>query len=293
MSGLTRDDHDLQTFHVDWAALRAGLNPWKRGRKVAVDPFLVAKAVKAAMRQCPDRTATGSPLVWNDYAVFLDLADWSRIKKLEATLVRDIGAVVEKELTGLKAEMVGPLSVRLVRDESGAVRPGGAIVRADFTEAERLAPANPAEMTVRVRQSLPPRPLTAPPTVRVPDDPLDGGARQAPEAPLNGGGLRVEWPRGQTSVPDGSRIVLGRSHRAASPGFVALTGASARINKRQLWIEAGAGGVIIGRFSEANPVQVAGRLIQSGGQIAVDRFPLDVSLSNGEMNLTIHRIERH
>jgi hypothetical protein len=85
---------------------------------------------------------------------------------------------------------------------------------------------------------------------------------------------------------------MGRPHKPASPGFVPLTGASAKINKRQLWIEAGAGGVIIGRFSEANPVQVAGRLIQSGGQIAVDRFPLDVTLSNGEMSLTIHRVDR-
>ena len=84
----------------------------------------------------------------------------------------------------------------------------------------------------------------------------------------------------------------GRPHQPASEGFVSLHGANAKINKRQLWIEAGAGGVIIGRFSEANPVEVSGRLIQSGGQIAVDRFPVDVSLSNGEMNLTIHRVER-
>ena len=86
--------------------------------------------------------------------------------------------------------------------------------------------------------------------------------------------------------------MLGRPHQPASDGFVGLSGATAKINKKHLWIEAGAGGVIIGRFSEANPVEVAGRLIQTGGQIAVDRFPVDVSLSNGEMNLTIHRVER-
>lgn len=280
MAGLTRDEHDPQTFHIDWAALRAGRNPWKRGRKVAVDPFLVAKAVKTVMRECPHKSATGSPLVWNDYAVFLDLTDWSRIKKLEGTLVRDLGGVVEKELTSLKAEMVGPLNVRLVRDESGAVRDGGAIIKGDFTEAEKLATPDPAEMTVRVGRSLAPRPLIDPPTVRVRSE------------SLNGGGLRVEWERGSANVPDGSRIVLGRPHQPPSDGFVGLSGANAKINKKQLWIEAGAGGVIIGRFSEANPVEVAGRLIQSGGQIAVDRFPVDVSLSNGEMNLTIHRVER-
>lgn len=280
MAGLTRDEHDPQTFHIDWTALRAGRNPWKRGRKVAVDPFMVAKAVKTVMRECPHRTATGSPLVWNDYAVFLDLTDWSRIKKLEGTLVRDLGGVVEKELTALKAEMVGPLNVRLVRDESGSVRDGGAIIKGDFTEAEKLAGPDPAEMTVRVGRPLAPRPLIEPPTVRV------------REESLNGGGLRVEWERGSANVPDGSRIVLGRPHQPPSQGFVGLSGANAKINKKQLWIEAGAGGVIIGRFSEANPVEVAGRLIQSGGQIAVDQFPVDVSLSNGEMNLTIHRVER-
>lgn len=279
MSALTRDEHDPQTFQVDWPALKAGLNPWKRHRKVAVDPFLVAKAIKAVMAECRDRTATGSPLVWNDYAVFLDLTDWSRIKKLETTLARDLGGVVEKELQVKKAEMVGPLNVRLVRDESGSVREGGAIIRGDFTETERLAPADPNEMTVRVGRVQ--RPL-AMPTLRVPE-----------AAPNGAAGLRVEWPRGDAKVPDGSRIVLGRPHKPASPGFVPLTGASTKINKRHLWIEAGAGGVIIGRFSEANPVQVAGRLIQSGGQIAVDRFPLDVTLSNGEMSLTIHRVDSH
>lgn len=277
MPGLIQDDHDPQTFRVDWSALWAGHRPWRRGRKVPLDPFLVAKAVTALMRACPDRTAVGGALVWNDYAVFLDLSDWSRIKKLEATLVRDLGAVVEKELEALHAEMVGPLSVRLVRDESSGVPPGGAVIRGDFTEAERLAPADPAEMTVRVGRSITPRLPLEPPTVRVSDN-----SEKAE-------GLRVTWPRGEAVVADGSRIVLGRAHKPAAPGFVALSGASNKINKRQVWIESGAGGVIIGRFSGANPVQVAGRLIQSGGQIAVDRLPLDVSLSNGEMSLTIDR----
>ena len=278
MGGLTRDEHDPQTFHVDWSGLSSGLNPWRRARKVAVDPFLVAKAVKEVMRMCPHRTATGSPLVWNDYAVFLDLTDWTRIKKLEATLVRDLGGVVEKELAALKAEMVGPLNVRMVRDESGAVRDGGAIVKGDFTEAEKLATPDPEEMTVRVGRPV--TPLIDPPTTRVREESLDNG------------GLRVAWERGTANVPDGTRIVMGRPHQPSAAGFVALAGAGSKINKRHLWIEAGAGGVLIGRFSEANPVEVAGRLIQSGGQIAVDRFPVEVSLSNGEMNLTIHRVER-
>lgn len=279
MGGLTPDEHDPSVFQVDWPALKAGRNPWKRARKTAVDPFLVAKAVKEVMRQCPNRTATGGPLVWNDYSVFLDIADWTRIKKLEGTLVRDLGGVVEKELATLRAEMVGPLNVRLLRDESGNVRPGTAILKADFTETSKMAPPDPAEMTVRVGKPVA-RSLTDLPTERVPEFTGDGSR------------LRVQWEKGQARVPSGARIVLGRPHQPASPGFVPLTGAAGKINKRQLWIEAGGGGVIIGRFSEANPVEVAGRLVQQGGQIAVDSFPVSVSLSNGEMKLTIDRVER-
>lgn len=279
MSGLTRDDHDPNVFQVDWSSVRAGRNPWKRGTTAAVDPFLVAKAVKEAMKLCPHRTATGSPLVWNDYSVFMDLEDWTRVKKLETTLVRDLGGVVEKELAKLKAEMVGPLNVRLLRDESGNVRPGAAVLKADFSSAERLAPPDPNEMTVRVGRPSP-VPLADPPTERV--------SGVVPDASR----LRVEWDSGSTSVPVGVRAVFGRPHKAPSPGFVPLKGAGTKINKRQLWVEAGGGGVIVGRFSEANPVEVAGRLVQPGGQIAVDRFPVDVTLSNGEMKLTIDRVER-
>jgi FHA domain-containing protein len=279
--GLTPDEHDPSVFQVDWSALKAGRNPWKRAHKAAVDPFLVAKAVRAVMRQCPNRTATGGPLVWNDYSVFLDLADWTRIKKLESTLVRDLGGVVEKELGKLKAEMVGPLNVRLMRDESGNVRPGMAVLKADFTEAKRMAPPDPSEMTVRIGKPAAPS-LTDLPTERVPEAPIGNGGR----------GLRVQWDSGSTMVAGGTRVVLGRPHQPASPGFVALTGAASKINKRHLWIEAGGGGVIIGRFSEANPVEVGGRLVQQGGQIAVDSFPVQVTLSNGEMKLTIDRVER-
>ena len=281
MAGLIPDEHDPSVFQVDWTALKAGRNPWKRAHKAAVDPFLIAKAVKQVMRQCPNKTATGGPLVWNDYSVFLDLADWTRIKKLESTLVRDLGGVVEKELANLKAEMVGPLNVRLLRDESGNVRPGTSVLKADFTEAKRMAPPDPAEMTVRIGKPVA-HSLTDLPTERVPEAVPNGG----------GSGLRVQWDRGSAMVAGGMRIVLGRPHQPASPGFVALTGAASKINKRHLWIEAGGGGVIIGRFSEANPVEVGGRLVQQGGQIAVDSFPVQVNLSNGEMKLTIERVER-
>src|SRR6185503_4249901 len=193
MAALTPDEHDPSAFQVDWAALKAGRNPWKRAGKIAVDPFPVAKAVKEVMRLCPNRTATGEPLVWNDYSVFLDIADWTRIKKLEGTLVRDLGGVVEKELAGMKAEMVGPLNVRLLRDESGNVRPGGGVVKADFTEARKLAKTAPTEMTVRIGKPAAPS-LTDLPTERVPEMALTDG----------GSALRVQWERGSATVTSGT-----------------------------------------------------------------------------------------
>jgi hypothetical protein len=280
MGAVRRDEQEPHVFHVDWPALHAGRNPWKREPKVAVDPFLVAKAVKAVMRLCPHKTATGAPLVWNDYAVFLDLGDWERVKKLEGTLVRDLGGVVEKELKHIKAAMVGSLAVRLLRDEGGTVRPGNAIIKVDFSEGDKPQPTDPSEMTVRI--GIPVARSLTDLTQRVPE------AAVAPATEEEQ--LKVSWPGGSTTIRAGSRVVMGRPHTAPSPGFVALAGAGSKINKRQVWIEAGAGGAIIGRLSEANPVEVMGRLVQSGGQIAIDSFPAEVSLSNGELCLTVDRI---
>ena len=107
------DDAGQWTARLDKAALARDergaeilLERAKAESASVVDPFLVAKAVKVVMRQCPHQTATGKPLVWNEYRVFLDLEDWERIKKLESTLLRDLGGVVEKHLKKRKAEMV-------------------------------------------------------------------------------------------------------------------------------------------------------------------------------------------
>src|SRR4029453_13876533 len=117
---------------------------------MVVAPYLVAKRVKGVMGQCPPETANGKPLVWNEYKVFLDLNDWERIKKLESTLLRDMGEVVEKHLKKLKAEMVGGLTVRLLRDEGGTVRPGNAVIKVDFSEGDTGGATDPPEMTVRI-----------------------------------------------------------------------------------------------------------------------------------------------
>src|SRR4029079_10001657 len=143
-------ENEPETYRIDWAAVHGGLNPWKRTEKVVVDPFLVDKDVKAAMGQCPHQIAHAKPLVWNEYKVFLDLGDWERIKKLESTLLRDMGEVVEKHLKKLKAEMVGGLTVRMLRDEGGTVRPGNAVIKVDFSEVDSGTATDPSEMTVRI-----------------------------------------------------------------------------------------------------------------------------------------------
>ena len=283
MPGITRDEKDPETYRIDWGAVHGGMNPWKRTEKVVVDPFLVAKAVKVVMRQCPHQTATGKPLVWNEYRVFLDLEDWERIKKLESTLLRDLGGVVEKHLKKLKAEMVGGLTVRLLRDEGGTVRPGNAIIKVDFAEVDRAAENDPSEMTVRIGGSVA-RSLTDL-TTRVPESFV--GAYVNPSAEEK---LKVLWTGGESTIRAGSRVVLGRPHGASAPGFVPMEGATNKINKRQLWIEASDDGALIGRLSDANPVEVKGRLVQAGGQISIDAFPAEISLSNGEMRLTLERV---
>jgi hypothetical protein len=281
--GIAHHEKDPETFHVDWGAVHGGLNPWKRTQKVVVDPLLVAKAVQAVMRKCPLKTATGKPLVWNEYKVFLDLDDWERIKKLEATLLRDLGEVVEKALKELKAEMIGGLQIRLLRDEGGTVRPGTAVIKVDFEEGERPAPTDASEMTIRVGGPVV-RSLTDV-TQRVPES--FAGAHVDPTGEET---LRVSWSGGAATIRAGSRVVLGRPHGVAAPGFVPLQGATSKINKRQIWIEASNDGeAVIGRLSDANPVEVKGRLVQAGGQIAIDAFPAQISLSSGEMTLTLDR----
>ena len=287
MPGINRDEQDPQKFHVDWSAVHAGLNPWKRAEKVILDPFLVARAVKGVMRQCTQQTAKGKPLVWNDYAVFMDLNDWEQVKKLENTLTRDLGGVVEKALTKSKAEMVGPLNVRLLRDEGNTVRPGTAVIKVDFRPEEKLdAPGgtDASEMTVRLGNLMAHSVTDL--TQRVPD--MEGLGVTDETSPEQ---LRLSWPGGTTTIRDGNRIVLGRPHPAPSVGFVPLSGASSKINKRQLWVEADEDGAVIGRLSDANPVEVNGRLLQAGGQISIEDFPAQISLSSGELTLTLERIE--
>ena len=181
----------------------------------------------------------------------------------------------------MRAEMVGLLNVRLLRDEGGTVQPGTAVVKTDFSEAERPPRPELGELTVRLRAPLA---ASLAPDAR---DHVEPGFREDPSGREK---LRLLWDGGAVTIREGSRVVLGRPHPGPVPGFVPLHGAGTRINKRQVWIEAGEAGAVIGRLSDANPVEVRGRLVQAGGQIAIETFPAEISLSSGALKLTLDRI---
>ncbi|MEM6927603.1 MAG: hypothetical protein AAF602_11780, partial [Myxococcota bacterium] len=101
-------------------------------------------------------------------------------------------------------------------------------------------------------------------------------------------GLVLAWGEHTAPVTPGLRVVLGRPHPDAAGSFVALHGAPNEINRRHLFIEAGPdGSAVIGRLSSANAVQVNGRLVQPGGQLAVTRLPVEISLSKGALVISL------
>ncbi|HLL24777.1 MAG TPA: hypothetical protein VK427_21740, partial [Kofleriaceae bacterium] len=62
----------------------------KRGQPVQIDPYLIAQAIAAVMRECRVRSATGRPIVWNDYRLVLARKDFDLIRPLQAILERDL-----------------------------------------------------------------------------------------------------------------------------------------------------------------------------------------------------------
>ena len=217
MGGVTKDEQDPQKFHVDWASVHAGLQPLEAHHEGLGGPLPggQGRARRDATVHAP--TAAAKPLVWNEYSVFLELSDWEHMKKLESTLVRDLGGIVEKEISRLKAEMVGAFNVRLLRDEGGSVRPGYAVVKVDFSEGETAVIPDSGEMTVRLSTPLG-RTVLDMQTQNLPE--IGNPEGEGPEE------LKVTWPDGETTIRGGARVVLGRPHTGETPGFVPLTGAS-------------------------------------------------------------------
>jgi hypothetical protein len=264
MGGITREK--LTQFRVRFAELEGRVLDRFRPPERVVDPYLVARAVVEVMRHASMRSAAGRLLAWNEYRVILAPGDLEPMRVLAAHVRRDIEAALAAEARRLGAELVGDLRVHLVADEGGELALGEAVIRADFVAAQAAPVAAGSDMTVRADARSVAGEIRPP--VHVADP--------APSCV-------VTWTGGHARVPAGVRTVLGRPHAAPPAAFVPLTGASTRVSKQQLWIEVGTAGVAIGRFEGANPVEVAGTLVEAGQEVHVATLPAQVSLSRGEL----------
>lgn len=287
MTVLSRDG--AEQFRVSFAALaQKVVKGAGRGQPVQVDPYLIARAVAEVMAACTFRSAKGKRLLWNDYRVILARADFQLVRSLQGPLERDLGEALAAEAAATGAELVGELRVSVVFDEADELRAGEAVVRVGFVPTARLPEVAAGELTVRFDAGQLGGLMKAVgsiETVIVHDGEAAAGR-----------GLRLRWPHGEALLAAGTTWVLGRPHPGAPPGFVSLTGASAKINKQQAWIAqapgAGPGAAIVrvGRPQGANPVHVAGAAVAPGAEVTAEvtaRAPVEISLSRGELVLTL------
>lgn len=267
-----------ERFRVDFLKLgRPGLTGLMRrmlrAEQAQVDPFRVALAVRGVMGRCSVRGVRGERLVWNEYKLFLSREDHNRLRPLESQLHAGLQGVVDEELADIDGNMLAELVVRLLVDEESDLPPGQGEVVVAFADAP--AAGVEGEVTIRVRNSRPAGKVTP--------------NKQATQRVGDGPAVKLSWGTHSAVVQFGESKVLGRPHSPAPEGFVALEGASKRINSAQLSVENGAGGVILTRHAQANPVQVEGRLIQPGGRLALSDLPVTVELSNGELSLVLDK----
>ncbi len=267
----------IDQFRVAFAQLAKT----KRGEPVQVDPFLIARAVALVMRECTVRSATGKPILWNEYRVILARADFELVRSLQGSLERDLREVLGREAEARQAELVGELRISVVFDEADELHAGEGVVHVAFVPTERLVAPRAGEMTVRfdswaVAGEIAARAPKSSDTMFVDDS-------------ATGTRCVVAWSGGEARLDVGVTMVLGRPHADAPPNFLGLAGAGAKINKQQLWLVLGSAGLRIGRLANANPVHVNGQAIAAGTDIEV-ALPAEISLSRGELVLAVrHR----
>jgi hypothetical protein len=275
-------------FRVDFAELRRE-GGWKRlfGRgPVVVDAFALARAVIGALQSCPFRSATGAPQVWNEYRIFLSREDHDRLRPVESTLHRDLMPMLYEELVRLNAVTVGSLTIRLLVDDTDDVSVGTAILHVRHSP-EVEAAVGKGEITVRLDKANPGSvaPTLAPPgglPTLIPDSvpPVEYTERIGQTvAILRANGQNIP-------LQPGVRYVAGRGFPDAPADHLALPGAGAKINRRQLSIRMSDDLVEIGREpGGSNPVMVAGTPL-APGQVVVTRLPVDIVLS-GDLRVDI------
>lgn len=241
----------------------------------SVDLYRIGLAVCSVMARSSERDVDGSLLAWNEYRVYLSRSDYDRLRALQARLQRGLEDRIRQQLDKMKARTVGDPIVRVLVDEETDLPQGVGEVLVAYVVNEALLQPGDGEMTVRVAQ---PKPAIAggDRTQRVIEPGLPGGS-----------GATLRWPQGEARVPPGARAQVGRPHAGAPGGFIALTGASNRINSAQFHIETNEEGVVISRPVRSNPVKVGGRNLQPGGRMVITGPSVDIELSNGEMVVTL------
>lgn len=253
----------------------------KRGEVVQVDPFLIARTIALVMRECTVRSAAGRPLLWNEYRMILARADFESVRPLQGPLERDLNTVLAEEAKARQAELVGALRVTVVFDEANELRAGQAVVRVAFVPTAKLAAPRAGEMTVRLDGWEVAGEIAARPASGGTDTVFVTDTEPGPRAVLR-------WAGGEAAIATGATVVIGRPHVGAPAYFVALTGATPKVNKQQLWITFAGTTARIGRFGNANPVHVAGEPVGAGEDTEAS-LPVEISLSRGELVLTLSR----
>lgn len=235
-----------------------------------VDPYLIGRAIAEVMGACASRAATGRALLWNEYRVVLSRADFESLGPLGDSLEGDLEAAATLEAESREAELVGDVRVSVVLDESDELTAGEAVVRAAFVARGR--PSDAAQGLETLREDAVSRPSRGSTRARAARPPL----------------YRLAWPGGEVILGEGETFVVGRPHPGAPACFVPLEGASARINKQQLELTAGATKVHVRRLPSANPVEVGGKALPAGGEIDA-KPPAKISLSKGDLVLVLSR----
>lgn len=288
MSGIS--EVEPGRFRVDFS--RLGGSGWQGRLKAmfgqstprTVDLYRIGLAVCGVMAHSSERDVDGTLLAWNEYRIYLARADYDRLRALQTRLQQGLDLRIREQLEAIDARTIGDPVVRVLVDEETDLPRGIGEVIVSYVANAELAPPSDGEVTVRVpsaRPRLKPAPTAAPAagTIRVQED---------AEAPAGGGpGLWLRWAGGEAQVAPGTRAQVGRPHDSPPSSFVALTGASTRINSAQFHIEGSAQGVVVSRPIRSNPVKVAGRLLQPGGRMVVAELPVEVDLSNGELTVTV------
>lgn len=273
---VTRDNPNQFYVKFDEIA-RRGLGRVRRQEVVQVDPYLIARAVSQVMRSCTVRSATGRAILWNEYRVILSRRDFEGLGPLRAALETDLEEALTREAGELSADLFGALRVSVVLDEGDELAAGHAVIRTAFVRTERAPAAAAGPMTMRFD-----------PAQRAHREAAQAGQLERP-APAPATAYCLEWQHGHATLPPGVTVVVGRPHPQPPGRFIALEGASERINKQHFVLTTGPAQVNIGRLPSSNPVHVDGQLLRAGSEMAATPR-VEISLSKGDLVLVLSRL---